>query len=72
MILVVALGVFASLQGGDDGGSLNAVAEAAEKTQDQPGGRAVMHSVVTTPEKSDSFTVTGQMVFDAEGAPRRL
>jgi hypothetical protein len=67
-ILVVALAVFAWQQGGDgdDGGPLNAIAAAAEKTQDEPGGRALMRSVITTPEHSVPFTMTGRMVYDAE------
>jgi hypothetical protein len=68
-ILIVAFGVFAWQQGDDDGGGglLNAVAEAAEKTQQEPGGRAVMHSVVTVPGQSAPFTMVGRIVFDAEG-----
>ena len=67
-ILIVALAVFAWPQGGDDGGDgpLNAIAEAAERTQREPGGRATMHTVVSSPVRSESFTITGQMVFDDE------
>lgn len=60
------LGVFAWQQGGDGDGPLNAIAAAAEKTRDQPGGRAVMHSVVTKPGRSAPFTMTGRFAFDAE------
>lgn len=67
-ILVVAFAVFAWQQGGDgdSGGPLNAIAEAAEKTQQEPGGRAVMHSLVTVPGKSESFTLTGHMIYNSE------
>jgi hypothetical protein len=66
-----ALGVFAWQQGDDGGGGpLNAIAAAAEKTQQEPGGRAAMRSIVTVPGKSARFTMTGRLVFDAEGHTR--
>jgi len=65
-ILVVALAMFAWPQGDDGDGPLNAIAEAAERTQHQPGGRATMHTIVSSPVPSESFTITGQMVFDEE------
>jgi hypothetical protein len=66
-ILVVALAVFAWQQGGggDSGGPLNAIAAAAERTQGEPGGYATMHAIVS-PAGSESFTITGQMVYDDE------
>ncbi len=63
------LAVFAWQQGnesGDDGGPLNAIAAAAEKTQEQPGGRATMRMEITAPDPSESLTMTGQAVFDDE------
>lgn len=59
--------MFAWPQGGDgDGdGPLNAIAAAAERTQGEPGGRATMQAVVSSP-RSEPFTITGQTVFDAE------
>lgn len=71
-ILAVALAVFAWPNGGDggSGGPLNAIAAAAEKTQQEPGGRALMHSTITTPGHSTPFTITGHMVYDAEGRTR--
>lgn len=74
-VLIVALAVFAWQQGGDgDGagplaGPLNAIAKAAERTQREPGGRATMHTIVSSPARS--FTITGQMVFDAEAGRSR-
>lgn len=64
--LIVALAVFAWQQGGkgDSVGPLNAIAKAAERTQREPGGRATMRTIVSSPERS--FTITGQMVFDSE------
>ena len=71
-VVIAALGVFAWQQGNDGGGGgpLNAIAAAAEKTQQEPGGRAAMHSIVTVPGKSTRFTMTGWIVFDAEGRTR--
>lgn len=67
-ILIAALVVFAWQQGGGDGdGPLNAIAAAAEKTQQQPGGRAVMHSLITVPGQGAPVTMTGRIVYDAEG-----
>ncbi len=67
--MILALGIFAWQQGSgseDSGGPLNAIAAAAERTQDQAGGRAVMKSVVTAPSPSKSLTMTGRMVYDEE------
>lgn len=65
-ILILALAVFAGQQGGDGdgGGPLNAIAAAAERTQQEPGGRSTMRAVVSSPERS--FTITGEMVFNGE------
>lgn len=66
-ILFVALAVFAWQQGGDGGdGPLNAIAEAAERTQSEPGGRATMRAVASSPVPPESVTVTGQMAFNDE------
>jgi hypothetical protein len=71
-ILIVAFAVFAWQQGGDSdgGGPLNAIAQAAERTQEQPGGRAAMRGVVSSPARPVPYTMTGQVVFDAEGHSR--
>lgn len=50
--------------GGGSGGLLNAIAKAAERTRREPGGRAEMHAVVSSPDRS--YTMTGRMVFDTE------
>lgn len=70
--MIAAFGVFAWQQGDDGGGGgpLNAIAAAAEKTQQEPGGRAAMHSIVTVSGRSAPFTMTGRIVFDAEGRAR--
>jgi hypothetical protein len=66
-VVILILGLIAWQQGdGEDGGGpLNAIAAAAERTQLEPGGRASMEAVVT-PAEGESFTMTGQMVFDDE------
>lgn len=51
---------------GSGGGPLNVVAEAAAKTQSQPGGRAAIR-VVITPGKSDPLTMRGGGAFDGAG-----
>jgi hypothetical protein len=73
-ILLVALAVFAWQQNGDGGsnGPLNAVAEAAERTQREPGGRIGIRTLVSPPDRSESFTVTGKGVFDAETGRNRM
>lgn len=73
VVLVAGLAAFAVLQGGGDGGGgpLNAIAAAAERTQEEPGGRAVMHATFSSPEKG-TFTMTGQMAFNAEDRSRAV
>jgi hypothetical protein len=75
-MLVVVAAVFAGLalqQGEDDGGGgpLNAIAQAAEKTQGEPGGRVAMRAVVREPG-SKPITMRGQMVFDDEDRSRAV
>lgn len=53
--------------GGGSGGPLGAVAEAAEKTREEPGGHIVMHSIVTSAGSSKPLAMTGEMVYDDEG-----
>jgi hypothetical protein len=72
MVLTVLVAAFVvlALQQGDDGGGggpLNAIAQAAEKTQGEPGGRVSMRAVISS-GTSDSFTMRGRGVFD--GADR--
>lgn len=66
-VVAIALALFASQQGDDSGGNgpLNAIAQAAEKTQGEGGGRATMRSVVSSP--SERLKISGQMSFDADG-----
>jgi hypothetical protein len=73
-ILVIAFAIFVWQQG-DDGrhvGPLNAIAEAAQRTQSEPGGRAEMRTVVSSPTRPAPLTITGQVVFDADGRSRMV
>jgi hypothetical protein len=66
------LAVFIS-RGGDDqggGGPLNAIAEAAVKTQDEGGGRAVMRGVISAPGRSQPLVLTGHLVYNAADLSR--
>jgi hypothetical protein len=67
-ILIVALGVFAWQQGSGDGGGspLNAIAQAAEKTNGEPGGRATMRAVVTSPDQAP-IEMSGRLAYDQAG-----
>jgi len=65
-VLIIALVLFSWQQGGDGDGPLNAIAEAAARTQREPGGRATMRAIVSSPVQSESFTITGRMVFETE------
>lgn len=71
-ILAVVLILLASQQGGEDGGDgpLNAIAAAAERTQGEPGGRATVWSVVTSPDQPEPLRIKGEMVFNGEGRTR--
>ena len=70
-VVIVAVVVFAVAQGGGSGGGpLNAIAKAAEVTQRQPGGRAVIASTITSPDTPAGFTETGTIVFDDGGRSR--
>lgn len=65
--MVVVLAGLAWQEGDGDGdGPLNAVAAAAERTQQEPGGRSTMRAVISSPGQSQPLTMTGRMVFDAE------
>jgi hypothetical protein len=71
-VLAAVLAALALQLGGGDGsgGPLNAIAKAAERTRREPGGRAVMHTIVSSPDRS--YTMTGRMVFDTETGRSRV
>jgi hypothetical protein len=70
-LAIVALSLFAWQQGGDDGGPLNAIAAAAERTQREPGARATVHAIVTSRSPSESLTIKGRMVINVEAGRSR-
>lgn len=75
-IVIVACVVLASLRGGGEGGPLgggplNAIAQAAEKTRHEPGGRVAVRMVASSPG-SKPTPMWGQMVYDAEDRIRAV
>lgn len=71
-VLVVLLVLFTSQEGDEGGGvgPLNTIAEAAAKTQDAGGGRAVLRGVIRDPERSKPTILTGRLVYDADWVTR--
>jgi len=71
-LVAAAFAALALQQGGDGGGDgpLNAIAQAAEKTQGEPGGRVSMRAVVSNGSKT--VAMRGRMVFDDEDRSRAL
>jgi hypothetical protein len=72
LVVVVALAIFV-WQGGNGGGSggpLNAIAEAAEVTQHEPGGHIVMRATISSPTDGKTVPLTGRMVYDDTGRTR--
>ena len=68
-IVVIVLAAVAALllqQGGGGSGPLSALAEAAEKTEQEPGGHAAIHGIVTAPDGT-TIVMTGAMTFDDAG-----
>lgn len=70
-VVVIVVAVFLVAQGGGSGGGpLNAIAKAAEITQREPGGRALIHATVTSSTSPEGITETGSMIFDDSGRVR--
>jgi hypothetical protein len=67
LVAIAIVVLFASQGSGGGGGPLNAIAEAAEATQQEPGGHATMRATVTTPDRPQPLTMTGSMFFDGDG-----
>jgi hypothetical protein len=71
MLIVAVVAVFVIAQGGgSSGGPLNAIAKAAEVTQREPGGRAVINATITSPSTAGAITESGTMTFDESGRAR--
>jgi hypothetical protein len=56
--------------GGGRSGSLDAIAEAAEATQREPGGHALVNVTVTASDTPEGITETGPIVFENGGRAR--
>jgi hypothetical protein len=72
-VFLLAVLAFFALQGGGGsgaGGPLNAIAEAAAKTQHQGGGRAVLRGIIRDPERSKPIILTGRLVYNGDWVTR--
>jgi hypothetical protein len=70
-VVVAVVAVFVIAQGGGSGGGpLDAIAKAAEVTQREPGGRAVIKATVTSLTTPEGITENGTMIFDDSGRAR--
>jgi hypothetical protein len=68
VLVIAVVAVFVIAQGGGgDGGPLNAIAKAAEVTQREPGGRAVIKATVSVDSTGEGVAESGAMTFDDGG-----
>jgi hypothetical protein len=70
--VVVAVGIVFALEqaGGGGSGPLDAIAKAAEATQREAGGHALIHATVTVSNTPEGVTENGSMVFEDGGRAR--
>jgi hypothetical protein len=66
-VAVVVVAVFLVAQGGGSSGPLDAIAKAAEVTQREPGGRALINATVTSLTGEEGITESGPMTFEDNG-----
>lgn len=64
---VIAVAAFVIAQSGGGGGPLDAIAKAAEVTQREPGGRAVISATVTVDSTGEGIAESGSLTFDDSG-----
>jgi len=64
-VLVIAIVVFASVQGGDEV-SLNPIAQAAVRTQESPGARILLHATAQKQAGSDPIEMSGQGAYNGQ------
>jgi uncharacterized protein YfiM (DUF2279 family) len=67
VVVVAAVVVVVAQSGGGGGGPLDAIAKAAEITQREPGGRAVLKATVTVDSTGEGIAERGSMTFDDSG-----
>lgn len=68
MVVVAVVAVFVLAQGGGSGGGpLDAIAKAAEVTEREPGGRALISATVTVDSTGEGIAESGSMTFDDSG-----
>jgi hypothetical protein len=67
VVVIAVVAVVLAAGGGSGGGPLNAIAKAAEVTQQEPGGHATIDATVESSTTPEGFSETGPMVFDDRG-----
>jgi hypothetical protein len=70
VVVAVAAFVIAQSGGGGGGGPLDAIAKAAEVTQREPGGRAVINATVKSLTTPEGIAESGSMTFESGGRTR--
>jgi hypothetical protein len=70
VVVIAIVAIVLAQGGGSDGGPLNAIAKAAEVTQREPGGRALIHAHVTSSTAPVGITESGSLTFDDSGKAR--
>lgn len=63
--LTIAIAVFASVQGGGES-SLNPIAQAAVRTQESPGARALLHATAQKQSGSGPIEMSGRGVYNGQ------
>jgi hypothetical protein len=66
LVLIAVVAIFVWQQSGGGGGSLNAVAEAAVKTEHEPGGHVAIRGLIIGPD-GKRVPMTGTMATDEDG-----
>jgi hypothetical protein len=71
VVVVAVIVIFAVAQGGGSGsGPLDAIAKAAEVTQREPGGHALLEASILNTSTPEGIMETGSMIFDDRGMAR--
>ncbi|HEX4306718.1 MAG TPA: LppX_LprAFG lipoprotein [Solirubrobacterales bacterium] len=70
VVVIAVIALVVAQGGGSGGGPLNAIAKAAEVTQREPGGRALIRATITVSNTPEGITEDGSLVFDDSGRSR--